>query len=92
MIRPLGNRVVVRRAEEQIERGHLILPEGALGQPRAGEVVAIGPGVPDDDGHLEPPGVSVGDRILFACGMGREIRNGDYLILHEDDILGILDI
>lgn len=91
-IKPLGNRVVVRRSKAQTSKGGILLPDSAQERPREGEVVAAGPGKTNESGQLEPIAVKVGDSILFGSYAGTEVKQDDeeYLILSEDDILGIL--
>lgn len=93
-IKPLGNRVLVKRSEVKMSRGGILLPETAQEKPRQGEVVAVGPGKLDDKGNLKALSVNVGDLVLFSSYAGTEVKTdeeeGDYLILSEDDILGVL--
>jgi|ERR1700722_1054947 len=94
-IKPLGNRVLVKRAEMKLSRGGILLPETAQEKPRQGEVVAIGPGKIDDKGNLKKVNVRVGDQILFSSYAGTEVKTKDdgaeFLIMSEDDILGVLE-
>ena len=94
-IRPLGNRVLVRRSKAQKTRGGILLPEVAQEKPKEGEVVAVGPGKLDDDGVLQEMLVKVGDRVLFAAYAGTQVKRQDeeddeFLVMAEDEILGIL--
>ncbi len=91
-LKPLGNRVVVQRSKAQTSKGGILLPDSAQERPREGQVVAAGPGKANENGQLEPLSVKVGDRILFGSYAGTEVRQNDeeYLILSEEDILGIL--
>lgn len=93
-IKPLNNRILVKRAQAQTTKGGIILPDTAQEKPKEGEVVAIGPGTRDDEGTLHPLTVKVGDRVLFSSYAGTEIKETDaeeeYLILSEDDVLGVL--
>ena len=93
-IRPLGNRVLVKRSEAKLSKGGILLPETAQEKPKQGEVIAIGPGKLDDKGNPQPLTVQVGDVVLFSSYAGTEVKTtdeeGDYLILSEDDILGVL--
>ncbi len=92
-IRPLHDRVVVKRIEEgETMIGGLIIPDSAKEKPQQGEVVAVGKGKRSDDGQLQPMDVQVGDRILFGKYSGSDIKlNGtEYLIMREDEILGVL--
>jgi chaperonin GroES len=93
-IRPLYDRIVVKRIEEQeTVRGGIIIPDSAKEKPMEGEVIAVGHGKMLEDGKVVPLDVKVGDRILFGKYSGSEIKlNGDdYMIFREDDVLGILD-
>jgi chaperonin GroES len=94
-IRPLGDRVVVRALDkDKQERGGLIIPDTAKEKPQEGEIVAAGKGKTTDDGKLLAMDVKVGDKILYGKYSGTEIKlDGDeYLIMHQEDILGILDV
>ena len=91
--RPLQDRVLVRRIEQEEKTlGGIIIPDTAKEKPMEGEVIAAGPGARGDDGKLNPLDVKVGDRVLFGKWSGTEIKiDGDnYLIMREDDILGII--
>jgi chaperonin GroES len=92
--RPLHDRVVVRRVDED-ERtaGGIIIPDTAKEKPQQGEVVATGPGIADDKGQIQPLDVQAGDRVLFGKWSGTEVTiNGeDVLIMKESDILGVLE-
>ncbi len=92
--RPLGDRVLVRRVEEEEKtRGGIIIPDTAKEKPQEGEVIAVGPGSRDDSGKLIAMDVKAGDRILFGKWSGTEVRleGEDLLIMKESDILGVLD-
>src|SRR5579871_42567 len=93
-IRPLYDRIVVKRIEEKETKvGGLFIPDSAKEKPQEGEVVAVGKGKRLEDGKLVPLDVQKGDRILFGKYSGSEIRlDGDeYLIMREDEVLGILE-
>ena len=93
-IRPLYDRIVVKRIEEQETlRSGIIIPDSAKEKPQEGEVIAVGHGKRLEDGKLVPLDVKAGDRILFGKYSGNEIRldGEEYLIMREDDILGVLD-
>ena len=93
-VRPLQDRVLVRRvAEEDKTKGGIIIPDSAKEKPAEGEVIAVGSGKFDDDGKLRALAVKKGDRILFGKYVGNEIKidGVDHLILREDDILGVLE-
>ncbi len=94
-IKPLGNRVLIQRAKAVSTKGGILLPDSAQEKPKEGTVVAVGPGKMDDNGKNETMNVKVGDRILFSSYSGTEVKNlsnadEEYLIMSEDDILGIL--
>src|SRR6266487_5029513 len=93
-IRPLYDRIVVKRVEEQeTVRGGIIIPDTAKEKPQEGEVVAVGKGKRLEDGKLIPLDVQVGDHILFGKYSGSDIKldGEEYLIMREDEVLGILD-
>jgi chaperonin GroES len=93
-IRPLYDRVVVKRIEEkETMHGGLYIPDSAKEKPQEGEVVATGKGKRLEDGKLVPLDVQPGDRILFGKYSGNDIKldGEEYLIMREDEILGILD-
>ncbi len=92
--RPLGDRVLVERVEEEEKtKGGIIIPDTAKEKPQEGEVIAAGPGARDDSGQLQPLDVKVGDRILFGKWSGTEIKlNGeDLLIMKESDVMGVIE-
>ena len=91
--KPLQDRVLVKRLEEkETKKGGIIIPDSAKEKPQEGEIIAVGPGKVTDDGTLQPMHVKVGDKILFGKYSGSEVKLGDaeYLIMREEDILGIL--
>ena len=92
--RPLHDRVVVRRIEEDSKsKGGIIIPDTAKEKPIQGEVVAVGPGARDEAGKLQPLDVKANDHVLFGKWSGTEvtIEGPEYLIMKESDILGVLD-
>lgn len=92
-IKPLGDRVLVKRVEEKEQsRGGIIIPDSAKEKPQEAEVVALGTGKKDDSGKAQPFNVKAGDRILISKYGGTDVRLGDqeYLLIREDDILGII--
>lgn len=91
-IKPLGNRLVVKRLKAQTTKKGILLPDTAQEKPREGHVVAVGPGKTNESGHLETLSIKEGDRVLFGSYAGTEVKHDDedYLILSEDDVLGIL--
>lgn len=94
-IRPLGNKVLVKRAKAKTTKGGILLPDSAKEKPKEGEIIAVGQGKVDEDGKLHPLSVKVGDKVLFSSYAGTEIKadekDEELLILSEDDILGILN-
>ena len=93
-IRPLHDRVIVKRVEEERKTASgIVIPDTATEKPDQGEVVAVGPGKRDDSGKLIPFEVKKGDRVLISKYGGTEIKvdSKDYLIMREDDILGIIE-
>jgi chaperonin GroES len=92
-IRPLQDRVIVKRIEEGEQvRGGIIIPDSAKEKPQEGEVIAVGEGKYKDDGTRQTLDVQVGDRVLFGKYSGSEIKldGEEFLIMREDDILGII--
>lgn len=93
-LKPLGNRVLVQRFKAQTTKGGILLPDTAQEKPKEGQVLAVGPGKYDENGKPQPLNVKVGDRVLFSSYAGTEVKNQEdqeeYLILSEDDILGVL--
>src|SRR5580704_14897474 len=94
-IRPLYDRIVVIRIEGEAEKTHggLFIPDSAKEKPQEGEVAAVGKGKRLEDGKVVPLDVQVGDRILFGKYSGSDIKldGEEYLIMREDEVLGILD-
>jgi chaperonin GroES len=92
--RPLGDRVVVKRIDEESKtKGGIIIPDTAKEKPQEGEVIAVGPGARDEDGDYIKMDVKAGDRILFGKWSGTEVRleGEDLLIMKESDILGVVE-
>ncbi|MGA2403390.1 MAG: co-chaperone GroES [Syntrophobacteraceae bacterium] len=92
--RPLHDKVIVQRLEEQEKSvGGIIIPDTAKEKPQQGKVIAVGAGIVLKDGKIIPLQVKPGDRVLFSKYGGTEIKFGDedYLVMSEDDILGILE-
>lgn len=93
-IRPLHDRVLVKRVEEQeVHRGGIIIPDTAKEKPQEGKVVAVGDGKVLETGKRVPLDVKAGDRVLFGKYSGSEVKieDEDYLILKEEEILGVLE-
>jgi chaperonin GroES len=92
-LRPLHDRILVKRVEEEeVRRGGIIIPDTAKEKPQEGKVIAVGTGKVTDDGKKIPLDVKAGDRILFGKYSGSEVKIDDeeYLIMKEEDVLGIL--
>lgn len=93
-IRPLGDRVLVKRvAEEETTKGGIIIPDSAKEKPIEGKVVAVGNGRRNDKGEVQALEVKKGDRVLFGKYAGTEVKfdGVEHMVLREDDILGIVD-
>ena len=93
-IRPLQDRVIIKRVEEEEKtKGGIIIPDTAKEKPQEGRVVAVGKGKVDEDGKIIPLDVKVNDRILFGKYSGTEINidGEEHLIIREEDILGIIE-
>ena len=93
-LRPLGDRVIVKPIEKKDEvRSGLIIPDTAKEKPQEGEIIAAGKGKIGDDGKLIPMDVKAGDKILYGKYSGTEVKldGQEYLIMHQDDILGIVE-
>jgi chaperonin GroES len=93
-IRPLHDRVIVRRLEEERKTaGGIVIPDTAKEKPVSGEVIAVGSGKILEDGKVRPLDVKVGDKILYGKYSGTEIKVGDeeLLVLREEDIMGVIE-
>ena len=94
-IRPLYDRIVVKRIDEGADKtaSGLFIPDSAKEKPQEGEVIAVGQGKRNDDGKLIPLDVKAGDRILFGKYSGSDIKldGEEYMIMREDEVLGVLD-
>jgi len=93
-IRPLQDRVIVQRLEEEEKtKGGIIIPDTAKEKPMQGKIIALGKGKVRDDGKVSPLDVKVGDRVLFSKYAGTEVKieGEEYLIMREDDILGVIE-
>ena len=92
--RPLHDRVVVRRIDEETKTaGGIIIPETAAEKPQTGEVLSVGPGARDDSGNLVAPDVKKGDKVLFGKWSGTEVKidGEEHLVMREDEILAIIE-
>jgi chaperonin GroES len=93
-IRPLQDRVIVKRVkEEEKTKGGIIIPDSAKEKPIEGEVIAVGNGKVQEDGKVRPLDIKAGDRVLFGKYAGTEVKieGEEHLILREDDILGVIE-
>jgi chaperonin GroES len=93
-IRPLHDRVVIKRIEEELtSAGGIVIPDTAKEKPMRGEVLAIGPGKMLDNGNLIPLGVKEGDNVLFGKYAGTEVKidGTEYIVMREDDIMGVVE-
>ena len=93
-IKPLNDRVLVKRMEEvQVTKGGILIPDTAKEKPMQGEVTAVGPGARDESGKLVPLDVKKGDRVLFGKWSGTEVKidGQELLIMKESDIMGVLE-
>lgn len=93
-IRPLGDRVIVKRIEEEEKSsGGIIIPDSAKEKPLEGEVMAVGSGKVLENGKKQPLDIKAGDRVLFGkyAGTDVKIEGEEHLILREDDILGVIE-
>jgi len=94
MITPLGDRVLVKPEEaKEVKKGGIIIPDTAKEKPQEGEIIAVGKGKLADDGKLIPMNVKKGDKVLYGKYSGTEVKIDDisYLIMSQDDILGIIE-
>ena len=94
-VRPLHDRIIVQRLEDEEEQqvGGIIIPDTAKEKPQQGKVVAVGKGKVKEDGGIQPMDVKAGDTILFGKYSGQEIKldGDDYLIMREDEVLGVVN-
>lgn len=94
-LKPLGNRVVIKRQTAQATKGGILLPDSAQEKPKTGEVIAVGPGKINDQGQHIPMHVKVGDKVLFTKYAGSSVDleglfDEEILVMSEDDIMAIL--
>jgi chaperonin GroES len=92
--RPLHDRVVVRRLEQEAKTaGGIIIPDTAKEKPQEGEVVAVGPGARDEHGKLQPLDLKAGDRVLFGKWSGTEVKidGEELMIMKESDVMGVIE-
>lgn len=94
MIRPLHDHILVKPDEEkEVKKGGIIIPDTAKEKPQEGKIIAVGKGKRLDNGTIVPLEVKVGDKVLFGKYSGTEIKidGEDYMIMREDDVLGIIE-
>ena len=91
--RPLHDRVVVRRLEQEKTSGGIIIPDTAKEKPQEGEIIAVGPGARDESGKVQPLDVKAGDRVLFGKWSGTEVKidGEELIIMKESDVMGIIE-
>ena len=93
-IKPLGNRILVKRAKMVASQGGILLPDSAQEKPKEGQVLAIGPGKTEENGTLVPMELSVGDRVLFGAFAGTKVESkeeDEYLVMSEEDVLAVIN-
>ena len=94
-LKPLSNRVIIKRSKVKTTKGGILLPDSAQEKPKEGEIIACGPGKQNEEGEIEAMSVKVGDTVLFGSYAGTEVKemgeDEQYLILSEDEILGIIE-
>jgi len=93
-LKPLGDRVLVEPIEEkEVRKSGIIIPDTAKEKPQEGKVIAVGPGKRDEKGNLIPMDVKEGDKILFGKYAGTEVKidGKEYLIMHQEDVLAIIE-
>jgi chaperonin GroES len=93
-IKPLGNRILVKRLQVKTSKGGILLPGSAQEKPKEGEVLAVGPGKRNEEGVLKTMTVKVGDKVLFSSYAGIEVKSeessSELMIMSEDDVFGVL--
>ena len=93
-LKPLSNRVLIKRSDAAVSRGGIFLPESAQEKPKQGEVVGVGPGKIDEEGRMQDLKVKVGDRVLFSSYGGSEVEmeeEGEFLLVSEEDLLAVFE-
>lgn len=95
-LKPLANRVLIKRSKVKTSKGGILLPDAAQEKPKEGTVIACGPGKMNDEGQIESMSVKIGDVVLFSSYAGTEVKSDEtdeeLLILSEDEILGIVNL
>jgi chaperonin GroES len=94
-VKPLGNRILVKRAEPKASKGGILLPDASKEKPKQGEVLAVGPGKVDDHGKFEKMQIKVGDKVIFGSYAGTEVKlpnlgEEGYIIMSEDEVLAVV--
>jgi chaperonin GroES len=93
-IRPLQDRVLIKRSQAQVTVGGIILPDAAQEKPKQGDVIAVGPGKEDKEGKIIPMTLKIGDKVLFSSYSGTEFQpeneEEEYLIMSEEDVLAVV--
>jgi chaperonin GroES len=93
-IKPLSNRILVKRKKAELSKGKILLPDSVQEKPKIGEVVAVGPGKFNDEGERIALSVKVGDQVLFGAYAGVEVKSDSqeeaFLVMAEDEVLGII--
>ena len=91
--RPLHDRVLIKRVEEEVTSGGIVIPDSAKEKPSKGQVIAVGNGKLLENGEIRPLDVKKGDKVLFGKYAGTEVKVGDeeLIVMREDDILGVID-
>jgi len=93
-LRPLGDRVIIKRVEEEaMSAGGIVLPDSAKEKPSRGEIIAVGNGAVNDKGDLRPMSVKVGDKVLFGkyAGTEVEVEGGELLVMSESDVIAVVE-
>jgi len=94
-IKPLGNRILIKRNEAEASCGGILLPDSAQESPKRGEVLAVGPGKMNEKGTITPMNVQVGEQVLFSSFAGTEVETNDemkYLVMSEEDVLAVVNV
>lgn len=92
-IRPLHDRILIKRIEEEVTSGGIVIPDSAKEKPSKGQVIAVGNGKLSENGEVRPLDVKKGDKVLFGKYAGTEVKVGDeeLIVMREDDILGVIE-
>lgn len=92
-LKPIGDFIIVERLEAEEKKGAIIIPDSAKEKPKKGKVVAVGKGKTDEEGKRIPMNVKTGDKVIFAsyAGSDVEVEDKEYVIMREEDVLGIIE-